>query len=277
MNNFNNTLIQVLSPYGNWNHQKGMQVVDKIAGDKMRANFPSIIGQKLFRKIPVYEGHPDDDCKKTKRAIAVGYVEKIVPLNDAIVAIIKYDEASYKNILSGKFSAMSPRWQMESLPDGTYRPVKLISVGLTNNPNIPESGKILSYTSLTDSESETKFGLQKIKVIKESISDLTKKSIECIDKSKALACIQKSISDSRATALLANAINKGAIASDECPQWKEKLSKNFSDAKRALIRKTANPSGYSASDIIRLTKEEMAVSGSTWEHAFDLVKKNNSI
>ena len=38
---------------------------------------------------------------------------------------------------------MSPRWEMQSLGNGMYRPVRLVSVGLTNNPNIKGCGIII--------------------------------------------------------------------------------------------------------------------------------------
>jgi hypothetical protein len=35
------------------------------------------------------------------------------------------------------YKFLSPRWQMHPLGDGTFEPVRLLSVGLTNHPNIP--------------------------------------------------------------------------------------------------------------------------------------------
>lgn len=131
-------LLQVLCPFGEWPHAKGMQVVDEESARKMKraAAWSAAVG------IPIYVGHPDDEGI---RAEAVGRIKRICPTNDGIAVVAAYPQKTYEKIVRGEFSAMSPRWRMQKLGDGRYRPVKLLSVGLTNNPNISESGKILGF------------------------------------------------------------------------------------------------------------------------------------
>lgn len=133
-------VVQLLSPYGNWDHKHGMQVVDKTAAQKMSKAFMQ--GFDRFFGLPIYVGHPDEG-KNAKRAKPVGKVEYVSMTEDGIAICAKYTKDAYEKLSKGKLQWLSPRWRMEELKDGSFRPVKLISVGMTNNPNIPGSGAIL--------------------------------------------------------------------------------------------------------------------------------------
>ena len=139
---FNREFVHILCPFGNWPHPRGMQIVDESSAEKMRRNSEAAFS----RKIPIYMGHPDDKCTRHK-VPPVGYVQKICLTDGGIAVVSRYCESAAEKIRGGQIKAMSPRWQMEPLSDGSYRPVKLISVGLTNNPNIPDSGKIISVSA----------------------------------------------------------------------------------------------------------------------------------
>lgn len=134
-----NSVLQILSPYGNWSHSKGMQIVDEIAGEKIVNSFSRSFTR--FWGLPIYVGHPDE---KGKGAKAVGRVESISLTKEGIVILASYSDEAFNKLISGKLKWLSPRWQMQDLGKGNFRPVKLISVGMTNNPNIKGSGKLLS-------------------------------------------------------------------------------------------------------------------------------------
>lgn len=136
---FDRPLVQVLSPYGEWPHRLGMQIVDEKSLESMRsaARFSALVGCG----IPVYVGHPDESPRSKARP--VGKISRIFSLGDGIGVEAKYTEEAFEKISSGRLKSMSPRWRMEKLPDDRFRPVKLISAGLTNNPNIPESGRVV--------------------------------------------------------------------------------------------------------------------------------------
>lgn len=143
----NKQLLQVLAPYGKWQHAKGLQIVDEIAAKEMKANF-----EKIFsREIPIYIGHPDEHSQPRKTE-QVGRIEKIFLVKNGIVVCANYNEQSYKKILSGEIKNLSPRWEMQPLADGTYRPIRLVSVGLTNNPNIKGSGEIIDVNVKQNSQ-----------------------------------------------------------------------------------------------------------------------------
>ncbi len=152
-----NNLLQVLSPYGNWSHAKGNQVVDENAAELMRKN-----SERLFsRTIPIYIGHPDENIDRRK-CRAVGRVEKIFKTKGGIVISASYADETFKKILNGKITAMSPRWEMEKISNNDFRPIRLVSVGLTNNPNIAGSGKIIDISKnekISESQNETLFAI----------------------------------------------------------------------------------------------------------------------
>ena len=136
---FDKELVQVLCPYGEWKHSRGMQVVDFESARRMKR---SMLILRALGGIPIYIGHPDDYPDGEK--VPVGKIVGIFSTHDGIAVVARYSDSVCGRILKKEISAMSPRWQMEKLPDGKYRPVRLLSVGLTNNPNIPLSGTIIS-------------------------------------------------------------------------------------------------------------------------------------
>ena len=136
---FEKSIVQILSPYGEWPHKLGMQLVDERSLEKMKraARFSTLVGCG----IPIFIGHPDESPRS--KAVPVGKISRIFGLGDGIAVEAKYSDEAFRKISEGKLKSMWPRWGMEKLPDGKFRPVKLISAGLTNNPNIPDSGRIV--------------------------------------------------------------------------------------------------------------------------------------
>lgn len=141
MNSGARGVVQLLSPYGQWSHRKGMQLVDEEAARRIRDSF--MRGFDRIWGLPIYVGHPDDG-RHPHKARAVGRVESVSATPEGIAISARYSEEAYKKLSGGELRWLSPRWQMQRLEDGRYRPVRLISVGMTNNPNIPGSGSILS-------------------------------------------------------------------------------------------------------------------------------------
>ena len=139
MRKFNKRIVQVLAPYGSWPHPKGNQIVDEDSADLMIA-----ASRRLFGKpdIPIYIGHPDEDCADC-RDKRVGIVDRISKTKNGIIVETLYDEKTFAQIACGKIKAMSPRWEMKSLGGDDYRPMRLVSVGLTNAPNISGSGRVI--------------------------------------------------------------------------------------------------------------------------------------
>ena len=131
------TCVQILARLGNHSHPQGMQVLDKESFKKMRAKLRQIFAAK----VPIYENsHPDETpmSKDELKSLEVGFVKDLILADNVILMVSKYKKKAYREIKNGR--KLSPRWEMESLNNGEYRPIRLISVGLTDIPNIKECG-----------------------------------------------------------------------------------------------------------------------------------------
>ena len=131
------TCVQILARLGKHPHPRGMQVLDKRSFKKMRAKLRWIFATK----VPIYENaHPDETPmpKDELKSLEVGFVKDLILADNVILMVSKYKKKAYQEIKNGR--KLSPRWKMESLNNGEYRPIRLISVGITNIPNIKESG-----------------------------------------------------------------------------------------------------------------------------------------
>lgn len=124
------------------------QVVDREAAEEIVSNFRQAAGlEVLFKGVPHYEGHPDDPSWLSQnpghKAIAVGRIKKVEAGDDGIYVTSIFNTYGVP-LLSGNapaYDGHSPRWRLTAIPGKPkhYRPVMLISDGLTNNPNIPGS------------------------------------------------------------------------------------------------------------------------------------------
>lgn len=132
------TCVQILAKLGEHYHPKGTQRVDKQSFLKMRAK----LKRWFAKRIPIYRGHPDDFPSSFYegglKSKEVGLVDDLILTEDAILVVSKYTDDAYESVKSGQL--LSPRWRMQPLGNNQFRPIELISIGLTHNPNIRESG-----------------------------------------------------------------------------------------------------------------------------------------
>ena len=106
---FEKSIVQILSPYGEWPHKLGMQLVDERSLEKMKraARFSTLVGCG----IPIFIGHPDESPRS--KAVPVGKISRIFGLGDGIAVEAKYSDEAFRKISEGKLKSMSPRWRME--------------------------------------------------------------------------------------------------------------------------------------------------------------------
>jgi hypothetical protein len=124
------------------------QVVDPEAAAQIVANFRKSAGlEVMFKGVPHYEGHPDDPAWLAQnpghKPIAVGRIKQVEAGEDGIYVTSVFNTIGVP-LLSGSapaYDGHSPRWRLSAIPGKPkhYRPVMLLSDGLTNNPNIPGS------------------------------------------------------------------------------------------------------------------------------------------
>lgn len=132
-----------LARYGDHPHDQGLQRLDQTAADAMVADFRSLRSRlrRFFGGLPVYIGHPDDEHFRHRPGHqdtrAYGWIRELAAHDDGLYAQIKWSRAGLELLDNAFFKFLSPRWVLQPLDDGAFRPAKLLSVGLTNQPNIP--------------------------------------------------------------------------------------------------------------------------------------------
>lgn len=132
-----------LVDYGEHPHRLGMQVITEESASEMVKNFHSLWGKfsRRFRGVPIYIGHPDDPHFQGKPGHsdtrAYAWVKDIAARHDGIWILPKWSEAGRDLLKNAYFKFLSPRWEMTPLGAQRFTPRALVSIGLTNNPNIP--------------------------------------------------------------------------------------------------------------------------------------------
>jgi hypothetical protein len=135
-------LIRIVE-YGEHPHQKGMQRVTFEVARRLEDNFHSLRGllSRRFGGLPVYVGHPDDPEYAGQPGHtdtrAHGWIVDLAAKPDGLYGDIKWAKSGRELIDNANYKFFSPRWVMRSVGNGVFEPVKLLSVGLTNTPNIP--------------------------------------------------------------------------------------------------------------------------------------------
>jgi hypothetical protein len=128
-----------LVAFGQYAHPKGMQVVSRESAYAMIDYFNSLRG-KLMRKflgLPIYIGHPDDhECVGTRDRTVYGRIEDLKIEGDALWALLRWTKLGKKLFSGGFLRHLSPRWMMRKIGDRIFQPMRLISIGMTNHPNL---------------------------------------------------------------------------------------------------------------------------------------------
>jgi hypothetical protein len=133
-----------LSPYGDFPHGRGMQRVSESSAREMVARFNSFRSRagRLFGGLPIYVGHPDAaGANELADRKAYGWIVELEARGDGFYGRAKWSEAGIGLLRNAHFKYLSPFWEAReaSIENGRrlFTPVALISVGLTNQPNIP--------------------------------------------------------------------------------------------------------------------------------------------
>jgi hypothetical protein len=134
-----------LSPYGDFPHGKGLQRVDRTAAETLTSNFHSFSGKlgRRFAGVPFYVGHPDvpgfENSYPDQKAY--GWVMALESRDDGLYGQIKWSKAGNELLENAHYKFLSPYWEAAEIGfekgRKVFRPQSVISVGLTNQPNIP--------------------------------------------------------------------------------------------------------------------------------------------
>jgi phage I-like protein len=105
------------------------------------ASFRARLG-RLFGGLPLYVGHPDlANANELADRKAYGWILELDARDDGLYGRAKWSEAGVDLLRNAHFKFLSPFWEAREIgfENGrrVYKPVALISAGLTNQPNIP--------------------------------------------------------------------------------------------------------------------------------------------
>jgi hypothetical protein len=134
-----------LSPLGDFNHGEGIQRVDRTAAEEMVRQFSSFSAQlsRRFTGLPIYAGHPDVPSLRSQYLDdrVYGRINRLLIEDEGLSAEIEWEGDAEEMLTSGRYKFLSPYWEAEEIGiengRSILRPVRLISAGLTNQPNLP--------------------------------------------------------------------------------------------------------------------------------------------
>ncbi|MCK9315012.1 MAG: phage protease [Verrucomicrobia bacterium] len=143
----------LLAPLGDHPHEQGVQRVDAESLARMVRSFHSLLGRlkRAFVGRAVYLGHPDTPelARSYPDHRLYGLISQLQARDEGLFARIILTEEGLK-LVQGGIRWLSPYWKVEEIGrsdqrERLYRPVELLSVGLTRRPNI--QGQSLANTS----------------------------------------------------------------------------------------------------------------------------------
>ncbi|MDE6576223.1 MAG: phage protease [Opitutales bacterium] len=263
-----------LVDYGDYPHADGVQRVTYTAALEMQKRFRSLRARlaRKFGGIPVYIGHPDDrhfsQLPGHSDTRSYAWVQDLEAREDGIWILPKWSTAGEEILQNAFFKFLSPRWETKR-ENGFLTPIRLISVGLTNNPNIPGEAIANQETQVCPEEMEdielqaflektlnirfqdpdwkeqiVQLGAhaEAIEALKEANKDLQSES----DRFYKLACEQeqkiKELTAALVDAKIASgerfakfALNRGLIQSTEVDEWKERYIADPKAASNELL------------------------------------------
>ena len=123
-------------PFGNWDHRVGMQVFDQSSAEAIIANFKSLGARS--KGIPFYEGHPDVNPERWPDKSAKGWIKEMTLSDSGLRLKVAWNSAGQDLVAHEKYAYFSPTWGCLPVSNrsGQFRPIRLRSVGLVNEPNI---------------------------------------------------------------------------------------------------------------------------------------------
>lgn len=180
-------------PFGDWPVDavrkdgttfKCVQRIDAQAVNELNSGFRGILQKLQFWlvKVPVFEGHPDKVAALNEQQmddLTRGTVKAISAGTDRMEFAVAWNEAG-KAVVGG-YVANSPRWLLketgETTRDGlpVMRPCLLVSIGLTNKPNI--AGSAINEEETTQENPKMKELIAKLRQELKLAADLSDEEV----------------------------------------------------------------------------------------------------
>ena len=294
-------------PYGNYPitctiDGKTLTAVQKFTPDSARDICTALANAMQSGKskgLPIYQGHPDslapEIAAKYPDKRAYGWIAKAEATPGGLDLFPAWNEEP-----GDHFSHISPYWLCRR---SDYRVSALLSIGLVNNPNIPdlrlanespgetEKGEnmkeLMIALGLAEDAGEAD-AIAAVKALQDEVANLTTAQ-EAAAAEKAAA--SEALANERAARVelaLDCAMQNGQVTAAGRPAWKKRLTEDPAGGFAALANekphvKTAPKTGgltkpaASHSDVIALANEKVAASGGklTFLAAYGEVKKEH--
>lgn len=140
----------LIAPFGDFKNGEYVQRVDVAAAEKLKRNMGRVwnrIHNMFGNACPVYYEHPDDEDLKelpdNPDKTPYGKVRSLEILANGIYANIDWLPGF---ALLPRHLQISPRWNADDIAENVARPSRLVSLGLTRNPNIKQTSFVNSKT-----------------------------------------------------------------------------------------------------------------------------------
>lgn len=286
-----------LADYGDWPHSRGLQRLSRKAARRMVSHFKSL-SQRLARRfggIPLYVGHPDDPHFSGKAGHndtrAYAWIRDMDARPDGLYILPKWSESGQHLLKNAYYKFLSPRWAMEPVKGsgGVFEPIRLLSVGLTNEPNIPGEALANAKPNEVKQTITPTFFMQvaeKLELeptessIKTVFATLDERLAEA-DRFYQIACsaedqryaLQLKLKDANEhfeaerqahiETLLSDALENGRIAPGELESWRERCHDDFAATRTELA---SRPKAANARPLSEDLTGANATSGDSFRH-----------
>ncbi|MDR1665883.1 MAG: phage protease [Puniceicoccales bacterium] len=124
-----------------------MQCVNLSAGEALERNFYTIRRRFGWRRVPLHIGHPDDPLFLGQPGhtdpTVYGQVSDLKADEEGVWIKIRPTPAGQPLLERRSYRYLSPRWAMRQLTPTRYEPIRLVSVGLTNTPQMKAKPLVL--------------------------------------------------------------------------------------------------------------------------------------
>jgi len=234
-------------PYGEHPLARRIQRLTRQSAETMVANFKSFSGRlgRFFGGNPIYIGHPDDPtlANQFPDKKAYGWIMDMEAREDGLYLKPKWSAAGEELLANAHYKWFSPYWGCRPIPasgSGLVEPVRLVSLGLTNSPNI--QGLLpLANEDISDqpdpSDPSNPSAINNAtkgvsKPMKEALIKLLNLANEATDEQILSAIAQKATADQAAVTALANA--KAATTALETTLANEKTARAAKETELTL-------------------------------------------
>lgn len=238
-----------IAPLGDFPHAQGIQRVDALCVSAMAARFNSVRARigRMFAGVPLFEGHHDSDPQLYPNGRSFGWVMELADRTaDGLWARVRWAGEGRELVRSGQYKFVSPLWTGREIARENgkivYRPETLLSLALTNMPNLP-------LPPLSNCKTNMKTLTEILELNEDAAAEVICAKAETLANERStaqqrvealaneLAAERKKVGEERAARIeliLANAIVAGRITLAEKDRWRADLQKDLVEAEKSL-------------------------------------------